>query len=148
MESFQWPRAVRIPQLYWRHEHGTNHGRLGWIFFESCIHCGKRSFTIYPTGQGSGRWSLIFTFGFLQWLLVQIDFVIGDPKTNAMGKLNRHYAETHLETCFFHLPAAKRAALGHPKPFTLNYVEVTCDSLKMCFFPFWLVISSLETKIF
>ncbi|KAF8589136.1 glycoside hydrolase family 51 protein [Ramaria rubella] len=41
---------------------------------------------------------------FIQAAKDQIDFVIGDPVTNAMG--------------------AKRAAAGHPEPFTLNYVEV------------------------
>ncbi|KIJ30509.1 glycoside hydrolase family 51 protein, partial [Sphaerobolus stellatus SS14] len=41
---------------------------------------------------------------FIQAAKDQIDFVIGDPVKNAMG--------------------AKRAALGHPAPFTLNFVEV------------------------
>lgn len=46
----------------------------------------------------------------------QIDFVIGDPKTNAMG--------------------AKRAALGHPAPFELNYVEVGNEDFFSTTYPY------------
>ncbi|KAF4597596.1 hypothetical protein EYR40_008058 [Pleurotus pulmonarius] len=41
---------------------------------------------------------------FIQQAIDQIDFVIGDPRTNAA--------------------AARRAALGHPSPFKLNFVEI------------------------
>ncbi|GJJ10558.1 hypothetical protein Clacol_004785 [Clathrus columnatus] len=46
----------------------------------------------------------------------QIDFVIGNPKTNAMG--------------------AKRAALGHPAPFELNYVEVGNEDFFSSTYPY------------
>ncbi|KAF8508252.1 glycoside hydrolase [Hysterangium stoloniferum] len=53
---------------------------------------------------------------FIQQAKDQIDFVIGDATTNTMG--------------------ARRAAMGHPAPFTLNYVEVGNEDFFSTTYPY------------
>ncbi|KAJ8693023.1 hypothetical protein PTI98_010275 [Pleurotus ostreatus] len=59
---------------------------------------------------------------FIQQAMDQINFVIGDARTNAAGNISI----SNLITLPDDNPslAARRAALGHPSPFKLNFVEI------------------------
>ena len=56
---------------------------------------------------------------YIQAAIDQINFVIGNPATNEYGELVYIYP-----TWPHPYEAALRASLGHPDPFTLNYVEI------------------------
>lgn len=60
---------------------------------------------------------------YIQQAVDQINFVIGNPATNAAGTGNLVLSNIY-GTEDGVAAAAIRSSMGHPEPFTLNYVEV------------------------